>query len=165
MKNKKYLYLLIFIIAIIIFFVGKSFSITYTEEIRSVEIESNDYNNPGSWHIDKSAEWTGFGKARVTFDVNPILKTEEGRNKDIILVIDISGSMEGDKLDRAKQDAIDLTNYLLSDNHNSVALITFHSSSTIVSNFPSILSILSFSSSTLFSLKSALASSLSIFRL
>ena len=135
MKNKKYLYLLLIIVPIIIFFVARSFSLEYTQEIRSVEIQSNDYNQPGSWHIDKSAEWTGFGKARVTFDVNSIMKTVSGRYKDVILVIDISGSMSGDKLDRAKQDAIDLTNYLLSDNHNSIALITFDSTSTIISNF------------------------------
>ena len=39
--------------------------------------------------------------------------------------MDISGSMNGSKLDRVKQDAIELTNYLLSDSHNKIALITF----------------------------------------
>jgi uncharacterized repeat protein (TIGR02543 family) len=116
-------------------FISRSFSLTYTQEIKSVEIQSNDYNNPGSWHIDKSAEWTGLGKARVTFDVNSVMKTSEGRYKDVIFVIDVSGSMSGSKLDRAKQDAIDLTNYLLSDSHNSVALITFDSNSEIISGF------------------------------
>lgn len=28
----------------------------YTQEIKSVEIKSDDYNNPGSWHIDKSTK-------------------------------------------------------------------------------------------------------------
>ena len=136
MRNKRNLLLLIIVIIPVLFiFINRTFSLSYTEEIKSVEIESNDYNNPGSWHIDKSAEWTGFGKVRVTFDVNSVIKTVDGRYKDVILVMDISGSMYGDKLDRAKEDAIDLTNYLLSDSNNKVALITFNSNSTLVSGF------------------------------
>ena len=133
MKHKKYLLLLI--IPVLVLIISRTFSLSYTEEIKSVEIQSNDYNQPGSWHIDKSAEWTGFGKARVTFDVNSVVKTAEGRYKDVIFVIDVSGSMSGSKLDRAKQDAIDLTNYLLSNSNNRVALITFDTTSTVVSGF------------------------------
>ena len=135
MKNKKYLFIVLLIIPLLVLFISRSFSITYTEEIKSVEIQSSDYNQPGSWHIDKSAEWTGFGKARVTFEVNSIAKTVDGRYKDVILVMDISGSMNGSKLDRVKQDAIELTNYLLSDSHNKIALITFDTTSQIVSGF------------------------------
>ena len=134
MKNKK-TFLLLLLVPIIIFFIRKSFALPYTEEVKSVEIQSEDYDEPGSWHIDKSAEWTEFGKARVKFDVNSVLKTEEGRYKDIILVIDVSGSMEGEKLERAKSDAIELTNYLLSDTHNSIALITFDTTSEIITDF------------------------------
>ena len=57
MKNKKYLYLLLIIMPIIIFFVARSFSLEYTQEIRSVEIESDDYDDPGSFHIDKSGKF------------------------------------------------------------------------------------------------------------
>ncbi len=135
MKDKKYLLFVLLLIPIVMIFVSNSFSIPYTGEIKSVEIQSNDYNAPGSWHIDKSAEWVEFGKARVTFDVNSVMKTAEGRYKDVIFVMDISGSMRGDKLDRAKQDAIDLTNYLLSDSHNSIALITFDTTSEVISGF------------------------------
>ncbi len=134
MNKRKYLFLLL-IIPILVIFISRSFSLTYTQEIKSVEIQSNDYNNPGSWHIDKSAEWIGLGKARVTFDVNSVVKTSDARYKDVIFVMDVSGSMSGSKLDRAKQDAIDLTNYLLSDSHNSVALITFDSTSEVISGF------------------------------
>jgi len=134
MKDKSHLLFVLLLIPVVMFFVSNSFSLTYTEEIKSVEIQSNDYDAPGSWHIDKSAEWTGFGKARVTFDVNSIMKTADGHYKDIILIMDISGSMSGNKLDRAKQDAIDLTNYLLSDSRNKVALVSFDSNSRILSN-------------------------------
>lgn len=58
----------------------------YTQEIKNVEIQSNDYNNPGSWYIDKSTKWVGLNKAQVTFDVNSVMKTNENY-KDIILVI------------------------------------------------------------------------------
>ena len=106
----------------------------YTEKVENVEIESNDYNNPGSWHINKSAKWTSSNTAQVTFDVNSIMKT--GTNyKDIILVLDISGSMAGDKLTQAINDSKELVSYVLSNNQNRVAIITFDNVSTIVSGF------------------------------
>ena len=106
----------------------------YREEIRSVEIKSPDYDDQGSWHIDKSAEWTGNGKARVTFDVHSAMKTGDNY-KDVILVLDISGSMSGEKMTKMVSDAKELVSYLLSDTHNKVAIITFDSTSTIVSTF------------------------------
>ena len=72
----------------------------YTEEVKSVEIESNDYGSPGSWHIDKSAKWIGEGKAEITFELTSKIKESNNRNKDVILVIDRSGSMSGEKIDK-----------------------------------------------------------------
>ena len=106
-----------------------------TAEIRKVTIESSNYPEAGSWSIDKSAEWIGINQARVVFDVSTKLKTVEGNYKDVILIMDISGSMSGEKLEKAKTDAIELSNYLLSDSHNKVALISFDSTSTVVSSF------------------------------
>ncbi len=137
MNNKKYLYALFIIIPIIIFFVARSFSLTYTQEIRNVEIESNDYDDPGSWHIDKSAKWTGSGKAQIEFNVETVAKFVENKNIDIILVFDISGSMSGDKFTQAISDAKDLTNAILSQSGNRMALITFDTDSEIVSDFSS----------------------------
>ena len=90
MKNKK-TFLLLLLVPIIVFFVSQSYSLE--QEVKSVEIQSEDYNEPGSWHIDKSAEWTDFGKARVTFDVNSVMKTGDIL-MDVILVLDVSGSMK-----------------------------------------------------------------------
>ncbi len=108
----------------------------YTEEIKSVEIESNGYKDQdgGSWHIDKSADWTDLNKAQIKFDLNTVVKTGD-HLKDVVFVLDISGSMSGTKLERVKEDAKELINYLLSNSNNRVAIITFDSTSTILSEF------------------------------
>lgn len=106
----------------------------YTEAVSNVEIEDSNYDDPGTWHIDKSAKWTGSGTAKVTFDLSSVMKTGENK-KDVILVLDISGSMSGDKMDCAKSDAKELVQYLLSDSSNRVAIITFEDAATIVSEF------------------------------
>lgn len=106
----------------------------YTTEVRSIEIESSDYSNPGSWHINKSAKWAGLGKVEVTFDVNSIIKTE-GIYKDIVLVLDVSNSIKGEKFDKVKSDSKELVSSLLSSSHNRVALITCGDTSEIISRF------------------------------
>ena len=106
----------------------------YTESVQTVEIESNDYDNQGSWHIDKSAKWMGLNTAQVTFDVNSVMKTGD-HYKDIVLVLDISESMSGDKMTKAISDSKKLVSYLLSNRQNRIAIVTFDSTSTIISNF------------------------------
>ena len=113
----------------------KEFGI-YNTEIKSVVIESSDYssNTPGSWHINESAKWTGFGKAQVTLDVKSFIKRESNA-KDIIIVLDVSDSMTGEKLEKVKSSSKELITYLLSDTKNRVALISFGSTSNVVSRF------------------------------
>ena len=106
----------------------------YTEEVKKVEIQSNDYDNQGSWHIDKSAKWTGSNTAQVTFDLNSIMKTGD-HYKDVVLVLDISGSMSGDKMTKAISDSKELVSYLLSNSQNRIAIVTFDSTSTVISTF------------------------------
>lgn len=106
----------------------------YTSEIKSIEITSSNYNASGSWKVTKSAEWTGYEKARVTFDVDSVIRKAD-KYKDIILVVDISGSMSGKKIAKAKSDAKELISFILSDTNNRIALITFSEDSTIVSPF------------------------------
>ena len=138
-KKNKLLFnsiLLLMLIAYLLTFIIKTFS--SPEPIKSVEIFSNNLNyqnnEPGSWRITKSAEWTDYGKAKITINVDTKLKTGDAQYKDIIMVLDISGSMSGEKLNKVKTDSIELVNSILSDTNNKMALITFDTSSTLVTN-------------------------------
>ena len=126
----------IFAVAVSVFFIGNAFAAL--TPIKSVIITSQkssyEENEPGSWQVEKSGKWIAKGKARVSFDVDTTLMTK-GKNTDIIFVLDISGSMSGNKLDRVKQDSTELIDSLLSNKNNNVALITFDTGSTIVSDF------------------------------
>lgn len=102
---------------------------TTNEAARAISLQSDGYSEengePGSWHIEKSAEWTAIDKAKLTFDVKSIRKIENENYKDVLLVLDISGSMEGDKLAKVKSDSIGLVEYLLSNSNNKVGLIVY----------------------------------------
>ena len=126
----------IFVVAITIFLVGNAFAaLTPTKSvIITSQKTSYENNEPGSWQVEKSGKWIAKGKARVTFDVDTTLMTED-KDTDIILVLDISGSMSGDKLERVKADSTELIESLLSNKNNNAALITFDTGSTIVSDF------------------------------
>lgn len=106
----------------------------YTNEVDSIEINSELYNDAGSWNINKSAKWTSSNTAEVTFDVNSIRKTN-GNKKDIILVLDTSDSMSGDKINKVINDTKELINEVLSNSGNRIAIITFDTTSTILSPF------------------------------
>ncbi len=95
-----------------------------------------DKKEPGSFKVDKSAKWIGEGKAKITIDVESIMK-ESSQAKDIIFVLDISGSMIGDKLEQVKKDTTDLVTAVLSNPRNRAALITFDSNAERVSEFTS----------------------------
>ena len=107
----------------------------FTEEVKSIEMISDNYDEPGSYKLTKSALWTSSSTAKITIDLETILKLPDDRKKDVILIVDISGSMSGDKLKRVKQDATDLIKYLLSDSENQVALISFDDQARILSDF------------------------------
>ena len=126
----------IFVVAITIFLVGNAFAaLTPTKSvIITSQKTSYENNEPGSWQVEKSGKWISKGKARVTFDVDTTLMTED-KDTDIIFVLDISGSMSGDKLERVKADSTELIESLLSNKNNNAALITFDTCSTIVSDF------------------------------
>ena len=108
------------------------------QPVKSVEIlsEKSNYNEKeaGSWKIDKSAKWVSRGIAEIKFDLDTVLKTNN-KYTDILFVLDISGSMSGDKLSRVKSDTTELITTLLSNSNNRAGLISFDSVSEVLSDF------------------------------
>lgn len=128
----------LFILTIIIS--AMTYAFAANTSVKSIIITSKntsyENNEPGSWQLTKSAEWTNLGEATITLDVDTAL-LDSGNKKDIIFVLDISGSMIGSKLDRVKQDTKELLESLFLTEGNRAALITFESKSKIVSNLTS----------------------------
>lgn len=126
----------IFFVAVFVFLISDAFAAL--TPVKSVIITSEkssyDEKDAGSWQVKKSGKWVKKGTARITFDVDTVLKTNNEAT-DIIFVLDISGSMRGEKLDKVKSDSTELVNTLLSDSNNRAALITFDTGSSIVSDF------------------------------
>lgn len=136
--NKKSFFL---VSIIIILFLLLSFKTSYSNltPVKSVKIPSTTLsytnNEEGAWNITKSAKWLSKGKARITINVDSIVNAKN-INTDVILVLDISGSMNGERLDKVKIDTINLINDIIPKG-NDVALITFSDTSTIISDFTS----------------------------
>ena len=134
--KKKYLILGIFLVLGFLIF---NKTLSELKPIPKVTFKSQNLNydkkEPGSFKVDKSAKWISEGKAKVTIEVNSIRK--ENAKKDIIFVLDVSGSMSGDKLNQVKKDTTALATTVLSNPRNRAALITFDSSAERVSDFTS----------------------------
>lgn len=113
-----------------------SFSLLDSVESIEFQTEKLNYENkdPGSIHVLKSAKWIDGGKARITFDIDTIAK-EKNTHKDVLFILDVSESMIDSKLDRVKEDTKALVDSLLSDSYNSVSLITFEDTSSILHDF------------------------------
>ena len=100
--------------------------------VSSVEIKTDDYDNDGSIKLTKEAHWISKTEAELDLKLETIRKTGDNK-KDIVLVFDVSGSMEGEKLEKVKEDASELINYVLDkDEDNKVGIITFASESKII---------------------------------
>ena len=113
----------------------------YTEVIKTVELTSQHTsyanNAPGSWNVEKSAEWIEAGKARITFNVDTVAKVADNTHLDLVMVIDNSGSMSGGKIAQVKHDATELIENILSDSNNRIGLVSFNSNATKLSNLTS----------------------------
>lgn len=97
---------------------------------------SYDNREPGSWMVKKSAKWVSKDSAEIIFDLDTLKK--ESNNKDYLIVLDISDSMKGNKINKVKSDTIELLTSLFTANKSTrVGLITFSSFSTIISDFSS----------------------------
>ena len=108
----------------------------YTEAVPSITLESADWEEQeeGSYQIIKSAKWTGRNEAKITLNVKSIASVNLA--KDVIFVLDKSYSMQGEKLQKLKDDALELTDMMLKDEKlHKIALVTFSTDSEIVTTF------------------------------
>lgn len=140
LNNKKAILFLSFCVLLILLLITiLPNSFASLTPVRSISFESEklsyEKNDAGSYKITKRAEWIGKGKARITFQVDTKELLKENINTDTILIIDTSGSMVGDKLDKVKSDSVDLINKLLQNNANKVSMIEFNTNATILSDF------------------------------
>lgn len=104
-----------------------------TSEVKTVVIESDDYDDAGSYQIKNKASWISNNKARIKVSLNSIMSVSNDP-RDVILVIDNSESME-DKLSNLKTNLKDVVGSLLDNENNRVSLITFNNSSEVISSF------------------------------
>lgn len=136
-NNNRYkvIALSILFVAFLIFFITNSFA-TLTP-ISSITVPSTTLSysdkEEGSWQFTKTAKWISKGKAEINIKVNTL---EKNRNDytDVILVLDTSGSMVGEKLTQVQNDVNELINDTIPKG-NKIALITFNDTATIVNNF------------------------------
>ncbi|MDE5586817.1 MAG: BspA family leucine-rich repeat surface protein, partial [Bacilli bacterium] len=115
-------------------FILNSYSVM--EPIPSISFSSNELNynskEPGSFQVTKSGKWISQDKIRITFDLDTISLINE-KEKNIVLVLDTSSSMEKGKLEEIKVSAKTLVNTFLTDSKNKIALIEFNETSSIKS--------------------------------
>ena len=135
LDKKKCILCSIVLIGLFIVFMFNSFATL--EPVSSITIKSTtlDYSKSeeGSWKYTKTAKWISKGKARINIKLETIemLKSDY---TDIILVLDTSGSMLGDKLVQVQTDINNLINDTIPKG-NKIALITFNDTATIVNDF------------------------------
>lgn len=133
--KKKYIIIGIFLILGLLIF---SKTLSELKETRSVKYKSAvlDYDNkvPGSFAVNNSAEWISKDKAKITLDIKPIIK-EKDKAKDIVFVLDVSGSMDGEKIAKVKKDVKEMARLVLANKANRVALISFESGAKKLSEF------------------------------
>ena len=96
---------------------------------------SYENGDEGAWQFVKSAKWIAHGKARITIELDTIVKPNTDYT-DVILVLDTSGSMVEEKLLQVKNDVNELINDIIPKG-NKIALITFSNSSSIITDFTS----------------------------
>ena len=134
-QNKKLILIILVILVVTILVIPSSFAASTPVEYITFSSKNLNYEkkDEGSWNLVKSAKWLGKGKARITFNINTNQMLKDNVYRDVILVVDNSSSMIGEKLNKVKSDSVDLVNSLLEDSNNRLGLISFSGSSTILS--------------------------------
>jgi len=114
-------------------------SYALTEPVKSISFTSKSLNyqekEPGSFKVQKKAEWTSFDTAKITFNVDTTSKVNS-TDRDIILVLNLSDSMEQrSKMDILKSAACNLVNSVLENSENRVAVVGIGTNASIISEF------------------------------
>ena len=111
-------------------------NVIFKEEVKKITFDSENYTNgtPGDYTVDKSADWTGRNEATIEFKISTNLMSDN-EDKDVIFVLDTSGSMIGEKYERLSKDAIELISRLLTNPKNTVSLISFDSDVQILAEY------------------------------
>lgn len=136
-NNKKEVFVSSFLILVLfIFFIGNAFAALTPTKSVIITSQNTNYDNKdaGSWKVEKSSKWIGKGRARVSFNVDTTAMPKS-KNTDVVMVIDVSDSMSGNKLENVKRSSTELIETLLSNSNNNVSLVSFANSSNILSSF------------------------------
>ena len=108
----------------------------YNSEVFKISVKTDNYDEEGeaAWKLDKKAEWISRDKVKLTIQADTVIMSTK-KPKDVILVYDISGSMQDEKIEEVKKDTKNLFTYLFGPNSldNKVALISFSDNSSILS--------------------------------
>lgn len=119
-------------------FLLNSYSLMETEPISNIsymtEKLSYETKEAGSFKVTKSAKWVSRRKAKVTIDIDTIPMSRNAK-KDIIFVVDVSKSMKQENLENIQKGILSLSNTILSDPNNRIALITYDSEATTILDF------------------------------
>ena len=108
-------------------------SISGLMHVKAGVLPTITYPDPGSVLLQKTKLDNGNGLYEITLDVSgvPLI-----RSTDIVLVIDISGSMEGTKLDSAKDAARSFIDNIIDKNQgHRIAIVSFETTPTVVLGF------------------------------
>ena len=109
------------------------------EPVSSVVVKSTtlDYSQKeeGSWKYTKTAKWISKGKARINIKLETIEKPRADYT-DVILVLDTSGSMLGDKLTQVQSDVNELINDTIPKG-NKISIVTFSDDASVITDFTS----------------------------
>jgi VCBS repeat-containing protein len=108
-------------------------SISGLMHIKAGVLPTITYPDPGSVLLQKTKLDIGNGLYEITLDVSgiPVIQST-----DIVLVIDISGSMEGSKLNSAKVAAKSFIDNIIAKNQgHRIAIVSFESTPSVVLGF------------------------------
>ena len=100
-------------------------------EIKELVIESEGYDTEGgSYKITKKGNWVSSTEVELEYELKSVAENN-GVDKDVVLVLDISKSMEETRIEGLKSATSNLVKTLLSKNDNKVGIVSFSTSAKV----------------------------------